>query len=1331
LTGFGPEADTCAAIKGHPSIAFKGKRPEIYQFLNHLLRSPMNAKFQSKNCLTAFPQSFRYAAFLIVLVAGLLSLTNNAIAQLAGKGAVSGTILDPTGAAVPGATIVITKNADNVATTTTSTSAGDYSISTLDAGVYTITVTAQGFEKLTQQNVQVNSLETQTFSPKLTIGATDQTITVSTLPPQLETTNATLGATMENDMYSALPIEMGAYGQPDQRRATDFAFLMPGVQGNNTSGNPTTNTGIVNGSGSKGAVSDVYVDGVAFVRAGGNGDPRYVWTAISVDAVDQFQVQTSGYSALYEGQGIQNYTIKQGGSNFHGSVYEFFRNTALDTWGFFGPANLSPVTHLPVKPIENSNEYGINLSGPLVPFGRWKDKVFFYGNYNGFRYASSTPIYNTFPTLAEQSGNFQGLLAAATTANLTNSQLGVFDPSTQNNCTAKSSNGPCRYRYGYVASGTVGPNGNPVLGPGGTAAVDVIPSSEFSSVALKMQSYIPALTNQSPTSNYLAANKTGLVNWSTTDRIDYIVGPKDTLTFVAAIGRQASSNPVGQTTSGRGVGPIPYNYGQAYAPKTAVGVIEESHIFTEHLVNQIKYGYARYNGPTFDSDEVPAYAASAQGISGQPVGAAQQGFPITTFSGVDAPTQWAGTTPGVTLAENYTLVDNLQWVKGKHTLTFGGQIAWLLYNVVNATGGSTPLTLATAATETEGITSSSNTAPKYAGISNTGLPYASFLVGQIDKLSFTDYLQQEFGARFRPISPYVQDNWKITPTLTADIGLRWDYYPSIREVHDAESYFSPTLANPVTGANGALAFTGHGTGTCNCDTPVENWYKNFGPRIGLAWQIDPKTVVRASYGIMFSHGGAVGGSASSLGTLGFSAAPSFSASGTLLSTAPFTGINGAIPTYALASGVASGPAYGTGYTTVAGYTGTPSSIGYDDPYLGSRAPEFINYNFGFQHQWTTAFTSTISYVGSQGHFLPVDSGSPRGYWSDGLDPKYLTLNSNLTLLATPANCTTAGVTCPANFTPTQAISSALKPFPFQTVSDSFGYSANANYNALQISLNMRPWHGLTFMGNYTWSRSIDDGGTFRTGYAIPAGTLANEPNVSFKADRIERSVSTTNQPQHVVVTGVYQLPFGKDIFNGNSVERAIIGGFKLSEVFQAFSGSPLSITASSCQTNPAQSCNEANYNPNFSGPARVNGKWGQGITAINPSAISYIAPSAGTATAPTGPFIAPSLLAATTALPNGSPFAPLYTFANGARTAAYNLYGPGNYNLDLALVRSFPLHITESSHLELRAEWYNITNHTWFAVASSQVGNASFGTVGPNASAPRKSFIPATDNSPH
>ena len=182
----------------------------------------------------------------------------------------------------------------------------------------------------------MNAMETQVYRPALQVGKESQEVTVTAEPPQLETTNATLGTTMEQETYSELPVEMGAYGSPDQRRATDFVYLMPGVQGNVTNGNATTNTGVVNGSGSRGAVSAVYIDGIPFVRAGGQGDPRYVWSAISVDAVAQFQLQTTGYSAVYEGQGVMNYSVKQGGTNLHGSIYEFFRNTALDTWGSCG-----------------------------------------------------------------------------------------------------------------------------------------------------------------------------------------------------------------------------------------------------------------------------------------------------------------------------------------------------------------------------------------------------------------------------------------------------------------------------------------------------------------------------------------------------------------------------------------------------------------------------------------------------------------------------------------------------------------------------------------------------------------------------------------------------------------------------------------------------------------------------------------------------------------------------------------------------------------------------------------------------------------------------------
>ena len=268
-------------------------------------------------------------------------------------------------------------------------------------------------------------------------------------------------------------------------------------------------------------------------------------------------------------------------------------------------------------------------------------------------------------------------------------------------------------------------------------------------------------------------------------------------------------------------------------------------------------------------------------------------------------------------------------------------MAWLEYNVINATGGSTPITLAAADTETAGIVKGS-----YTALASTGLSYASFLLGQVDKGSFTQYLQQEFGARFRAISPYVQDNWKVSSKLTLDLGLCYDYFPSITEVHNAESYFDPNLANPVTGLNGRLNFTGSGSGACNCSTPVNNYYKNFGPGLGLAYQLDSKTAVRSSYGVTFTRGDAMGGLSTSIGTLGSSAAPAFSSINDQ-TTMPqlLAGGTGAIPTYTGATGVASGPAYGTGYTKVSGYTGSSSSIGYDDPDLGSRAPEYIRLTF--------------------------------------------------------------------------------------------------------------------------------------------------------------------------------------------------------------------------------------------------------------------------------------------------------------------------------------------------------------------------------------------------
>jgi hypothetical protein len=1189
----------------------------------------------------------------IVTLCAFALLGSPAYAQLSGKGEIKGVVTDPSGAVVAHASVTATSVTRGIKSTQTTSAAGDYDISPLDPDNYTVTVAAAGFQTVTQQNVNVNALEISNVNVTLTVGAESESITVSTAPPAIETSNATLGATMEQAMYAALPIQMGNGNTPDQRRATDFATLMPGVQGNETSGNATTNVGVINGSGSRGAAAAVYVNGIPFTSVAGEGDTRFVWTAISVDAVNQFQVQTTGYSALYEGQGVENFTVKSGTNSYHGAAYEYFRNTFLDTWGFFSPAFLS-ASGKPSKPTEHQNEYGIVLSGPIL-----KNRLFLFGNYDAFRFSHGPqPIFQTIPTTAEQNGDFSAIAH-------------IYDPRTTtcvgSNCTRQEFSN------------------------------DFIPLSLRSQVARNLQQYLPIPTNLNSTNNYLAGFKSGLSNWNTANRIDWIISQRHNLSFVGAFGRQASIGPASQTSQpSRNQGPVPYNYGQEYAPKTVVLIFQDTFTFSPHIVNQFNYGFGRYNGPTFNSDLGSPHGAAENGITGLPAGQVSDAFPIVTFSGIDAPTTWAGAFAKVQIANSYDLIDNLQWIVGRHSLTFGGEIAWLQYQNLSATTGTTQLTIANTQNETANYiagTSTLNTA--------TGVAYASFLTGAPDNMTFTQNAYLENGARFRPISPYVQDDWKVNTRLTVNLGLRWDFYPTYVEQHNQLSFLNPTLVNPVTGNMGALQFAGSGSVNCNCSTNVSNYYKNFGPRIGLAFQSDPKTVWRASWGVMYTHGNGVGGSSASTtgtGTQGFSANPTAQATNGV----PRVYLDSGFPAYTAPPFLNSG--YGTGYST--NQLQSPQAMSYGDPYLGGRAPEYINWSFGFQHQLSDTITMTVSYVGSQGHFELPDTSNARGQWINQLNPQYLSLGAALSNKATPAALAAAGVTAPyPSFDPSQTIAQSLKPFQqYNSISDTYGNIANSNYNALQVSVMKRPSKGLQFMANYTWSRAIDDGGTFRSGYAIPA--QYSNTGRSYRVDAIERAESTTSQPQHAVVTGVYDLPFGTAGFGADKRwVRILAGGYKFSAIYQAYSGSPLPLTGSNCgfvSTVGAAGTCEPTYTPGFTGQARINGAWGDGVLANNTSR-SFISPNA---------FINTPSTAA-------SPI-----FGNVSRTAPYGIIGPGNYSLDISLRRSFGLG-REGAHLLLEADLYNVTNHTLFGGIATTVGNSNFGTVSTQANLSRDAQLTA------
>jgi hypothetical protein len=325
---------------------------------------------------------------LLLVVAALLLLTNLLQAQIGGNGSIQGVVSDPSGAAVPNAAVVATNVSTGVKTSRTTTNAGYYVLSPLPAGEYNVTVTAPGFETVNQEHVTVDALAQVGLNLTLRVGSASQQVTVTAAPALLNANDASMGQTIRNEIYAALPLAMG--NAP--RDPTAFTALMPGVSTNSaTTGNTAGNV-----LGGQDHSQEIYVEGLPATNPSAEGETRTLGLGMSVEAVDQFQLESAGTSVEYQGQGSSNYVIKSGTNQLHGAGYEYFRNTALDARGFFAPT----------RPTEHQNEFGFNIGGPIK-----KNKAFFFANYDGFRFTQQAqPALASIPTLAERQGDFSALL---------------------------------------------------------------------------------------------------------------------------------------------------------------------------------------------------------------------------------------------------------------------------------------------------------------------------------------------------------------------------------------------------------------------------------------------------------------------------------------------------------------------------------------------------------------------------------------------------------------------------------------------------------------------------------------------------------------------------------------------------------------------------------------------------------------------------------------------------------------------------------------------------------------------------------------------------------
>ena len=1272
---------------------------------------PTSIRFGRTSQLPSRSRAFNSLACLLVFFVGAVS----ALAQTAGQGALQGTITDPSGAVVPNASVVATAQASGVQTKAASSSAGLYNLTPLAPDLYTVTVTAPGFKVFTQKNIEVNGLNITGFNAKLTLGADNEVVTVSEAPPELQTTSATVGAVLTTETYESLPLIMNN----QQRDPTAFATLAPGAQAG-------ARAPIFSGTGNY--LAEVYINGIPTTTANQQGDNRVVSNGVPVEAVDQLQIISSGPSAEYQGAGAIGFTIKSGGNQYHGQIVDLVRNTIFDTWGFAGNQGTTSaiingvVTTVPAgKPVEHQNELSASVGGP-IPFTHHKG--FFFVNWDQFHGRTGVqPAPFEIPDSAMRAGDFTELGGGTYLYNpLTSTCAG-------NTCTRQ-----------------------PYMGlKGGIPTANVLPASSISAISQFQQKFLPTPTIDSyVTNNYLTAGLSGFDNHEIVANVAYDLwhGQRISFNFIHGV-RQSVG--FGATL------PVPYTNGDSNIIAPTMIIVEHSIPITEHLVNQISYGFTRFTQPVLaPTNGLTQYSAATAGINGLPVGQASGNFPGSTFSTSSlfslAPYEWtengASDASHTVVPNAYTIVDNLSWTKGRHNMTFGFQTQWL---EDNTSSQSTPSGIYT---QTWSPTSTANFTGTTLDSSKGGFSYASFLIGAVNSGATSVPLFVETGGRFHPWSPYFQDNWQVRPNLTINLGLRWDYLPPYHEVEDRWSFFNPNATNSLTGSPGQLQYAGNrGSAiSCQCRTPVNTYWKNWGPRLGVEWSPDPKTVIRAGYALAYSRAGGVGGRAgdsTGAGQTGFG-------SNIILPSAINTGAT-AGPSYYLnnsadftAAGVANTNFGGSGYVipTPAGpsasqlnldigdytsgstYVQAAGAPGYADPYLSGRAPEFEFYNLAIQKVITRNMTITAGYSGSESHF--VGGAGVAGFWSGQVNPAVLpflapVLGSDnktpvISLPANPANVAIAqgaysgfALPYPTYLQPaggtnsTGTIARALRPYPQYSAppSPEWDNIANISYNALEITLQQREFKGVSFTVNYTYSKNVGDDGTTRSAYAVPAA--ASSSGVALPGNnRADRDIVATDVPQNLNIFGYAKSPFGKGkLLSDNWAGRNVLGGWQTSGIFSYSSGSPILITGSGCSSELGSgvTCMPDLVAGRTKDSIRINGGFGgPGVTYKNYTQTPYLDPTA---------FQQVNYFAPQGYTPSPGGTAPISKIGDAPRSSL-NLWQPSHYNLDMALQREFPI-VKERVRFIFRADCFDVTNKVTFSIGQTQAVAANFSLVEPGS----------------
>ncbi len=1034
------------------------------------------------------PQS--WAVFALAVAFGFLTLIAPRNASAQASAGVTGTVTDNSGAVIAGASVTITNVSTTVVNKAVTSSSGTYTVRGLNPARYSVEIDAPNFKKATKQvTIEVSTVATIDFS--LALGSGTETVQVTADQIALNTTQPELGSTIEPAVVAALPEEVSGRG----RQIDQLQFLAPGTTGSTFSHRV---------SGGVDFEEEIVFNGIPVPQSETEGyienyDPPF-------DLVDEFKVQRTTFAPQYGlGQGALTYQTKSGTNHYHGNLFYYNRNSWFDSVGFFNGPNYNSSNVEDRAPVDHENNYGFSIGGPIrIPHlydGR--DKTFGHYSQEWYKQNAQNLTQGTVPTAAEKTGDFSNYLG--TNAAGTQIAVPVYDPQT----------------------------GNPFPG-------NIIPADRISPLASSLLQYIPdpdspgtgiggQTSNKNP-ERFITPNIQHV--WGFT--VDQTLTPTQSLHYTQWRNTFHSESPDNAPIV---LYPNPLESFRSYPNLGSVWLLNYDNTITPKLAMTAGFGWIGEINNQFNINKF-APMANYVGVLQEDI------FPSITFDGQHATTSFGtgGSNSGsVNRKLGIAVVNNFLWSKGRHTFNIGWELRRTFQddNEEQTEGGHFSFSQRQTSIH-------STTDPNFG---NYGSSFASFLLGLPDSENRSNSLEEKL--RNWDISPYVEDDIKLSPKLTVNLGLRWDIEVPFTETDNLIVYFNqdkPGTDPSAIGPNGPIAGSatqfGNCTGCAGYDR-ADTSFKHFGPRLGFAYELNRKTVVQGGFDIAILNGGAYEYGTNKVAVnYGNLLTGQFNrASSSTYTSAPGSWDANFIPP---TTPVPFSPGLGGGNQI--------DSFSKHDGY----APYSQQWNLNVQRELPYNMLLTAAYVGNHVVHLPsqnnrIDQMDP------ALDAQYGNVMSSCNKgnsvlsdnfapydpISNPSGCAAAdGFSLPYatfvnDFGSSSTVAQSLVPYPqYNYIFNNFEAKGTDVYNALQVEVDKRFSNGLAFLAGYTLSHLVSNADS---GFGSFANSGINKYN-----QKPEYVVSNSDEPQTFKLSGTYELPIGpgKKFANNHKLGN-IVGGWQI------------------------------------------------------------------------------------------------------------------------------------------------------------------------------------------